>query len=184
MKDPDDDLIDYLGAVIHLAVLERPTCVGVSVTVVDGEVPYAVTATSPDIRVVDATQYVADGPCIATAVEGGTTEVPEILNEERWQLYAQVAAAEGVQSSLPPPLLFEGETIGAVNFYGSEPQTFDDRAHMLAEMISGHAALAVRDADLSFRTAEFATATSVAAETPADLDPMVEQAIGVLMQQQ
>jgi GAF domain-containing protein len=183
-----DELIDYLGAIIHFALLELPTCVGVSITVVAEGVPYTVTATSPEMQIVDASQYIADGPCVRTATEGGVTEipeltkVPEVLDEDRWQLYAQVAAAAGVQSSLSLPLLFKGETVGALNFYGDNPQTFDDRAHMLAEMISGHAALAIFNADLSFRTAEFAAATKVIAQVPRDPDAAQDRAVGVLMQ--
>lgn len=184
LDDPDEDLIAYLGAIIHFALLELPTCVGVSVTVVDGDVPYTVTATGPQTRVVDAAQYVSDGPCLATAAHGDLTEVPDVLDEHRWGLYARAAAAEGVQSSLSLPLLFEHEIIGAVNFYGGTPQTFDDRAHMLAELISGHAAYAMRDADLSLRTRELAAATDVAAEALGSPDDAVEQAVGLLMQLQ
>jgi GAF domain-containing protein len=181
LLDPDDEIISYLQAITHFALLEVPLCVGVSITLVEDGVPYTVTATAPEVAVVDATQYLDSGPCVtAVSMEDPALEVPDVLDERRWQLFAQVAAAKGVRSSLSLPILFEGATVGALNLYGSTPDAFDDRAHMLAEMVSGHAAMAIKNADLSLRTASDAAATAAATESASPA--VVEQALGVLMQ--
>jgi GAF domain-containing protein len=174
----DDDLVDYLRSITHFVVLEVPHCVGISITVVCDDVPFTVVATATQLRQVDAVQYVDGGPCVDTGTFGAENDVPDVLDERRWHLYAQTAAAAGIRSSLSLPLLFEGETVGALNLYGDTPDAFQDRAHVLGEMVSGHAALAISNADLSMLTTELA-ASSAAEAAP---HPAVERAVGVLMQ--
>lgn len=61
VADETLDLVQRLEAVSLLAVTLLPSCVGVSITVlVDGD-PFTVTATSPDIASLDATQYLDGG---------------------------------------------------------------------------------------------------------------------------
>lgn len=180
LLDDDNDLIGYLRAITHFAVLEVPDCVGVSITVVAEDVPYTVCATDLRAQTLDAVQYVDDGPCVDTARVGSRTEVVDVLDEQRWHAYAVAAAAAGVRSSLSLPVLFHGRTIGALNLYGGTPDAFDDRAHMLAELVSGHAALAIRNADLPMRTAQDAAALESVLR--AEPDSIVEQAVGVLVQ--
>jgi GAF domain-containing protein len=182
LSEEEDDVLSYLRAITHFALLEVPDCVGVSITLVVADVPYTVNATDPSmaVRSLDGIQYLADGPCVTTAEQGSPTDVPDILNEQRWQAYAEASAAAGIRSSLSLPLLYEGETIGALNLYGSRPGAFDDRAHMLAEIVSGHAALAIMNADLSMRTAEDAAAIESASRSASDR--LLDEAIGLLVQ--
>src|SRR3954453_11065582 len=76
--DTQDELFGYLAAITRFALLELPTCVGISITVMDAGIPYTVTATGPGTRIADAAQYVDHGPCLATAVDGSVTDLPEI----------------------------------------------------------------------------------------------------------
>src|SRR4051794_12618716 len=175
----EDDLVGYLKAITRFALLEVPQCVGISITIVDDDgIPFTVTATDPQVRAVDGMQYVDDGPCLTALSEGSVMTVGDVLDESRWHAYAESAAARGIRSSLSLPLLFDGETIGALNLYGNSPDAFDDRAHLLAELISGHAAMAISNADLSLRSAQFATDTAVAQAS--EPDPRIEEAVAVL----
>jgi GAF domain-containing protein len=159
-KVADDDLLGYLGAMSRFMLLEVPDCVGLSITVVvDGD-PYTVLATDPQVRAVDASQYLTDGPCLTSIDQAEPIEATDLLDEQRWHTYAQASAAAGIRSSLSLPLRYDGDIIGAFNLYGGTPHAFDDRAHLLAELVSGHAALAIRNADLSLGTAALATAPS------------------------
>jgi GAF domain-containing protein len=177
LLDESDDLLGYLRAIARFAVLEVPGCVGLSITIYDDEgVPYTVLASDPQAQRIDAMQYLSDGPCVDTLDEGRPTDVPDILDERRWAEYARTAAAVGVRSSLSLPMLYENEIVGALNLYGGTPNTFDDSAHLLAELVSGHAALAIHNADLSMRTSE------LAADTERDLARTSEERLELAVQ--
>jgi GAF domain-containing protein len=177
----EEDLVGYLRAITRFALNEVPQCVGISITIIDDQgIPFTVTATDPYVRTLDGTQYLDDGPCLDSIRHGDPIAVDDVLDERRWHAYAESAAARGIRSSLSLPLLFDGSTIGALNLYGSSPAAFDDRAHLLAELISGHAALAIRNADLSLQMADRAAVTSAAPS--AEPDSRVEQAVTVLAQ--
>lgn len=86
-----------------IALRLLPSCVGVSITVlVDGD-PFTVTATSEAMATVDASQYLLDGPCVEGARSGEPVLVGDVLDEGRWQAFAQTAAAQGIRSSLSIP---------------------------------------------------------------------------------
>jgi GAF domain-containing protein len=175
----EEDLVGYLRAITRFALNEVPRCVGISITIIDDQgIPFTVTATDPYVRTLDGTQYLDDGPCLDSIRHGAPIAVDDVLDESRWHAYAESAAARGIRSSLSLPLLFDGSTIGALNLYGSSPEAFNDRAHLLAELISGHAALAITNADLSLQMADRAAVTQ--AERTAEPDPRIEQAIQVL----
>jgi GAF domain-containing protein len=121
LADETLDLVQGLEAVSALALVLLPACVGVSITVVvDGD-PFTVTATSEDVKVVDGTQYLDGGPCVASSESAEDVCVVDVLDEQRWQLYAQAAASNGIRSSLSMPLRSgSGDAIGALNLYASE----------------------------------------------------------------
>lgn len=177
LADETMDLMAGLEAVSVLAVALLPSCVGVSITVVvDGD-PFTVTATSAEATVLDAMQYVDGGPCVVSAVTDRLEPVGDVLDEERWQLYAVAAAAVGVRSSLSMPLRGpDGASFGALNLYAGEPEAFSGKQERIAELFGVHVNDMVRNADLSFMTRDFAR------ELPQRLEDhqRVNEAIGVL----
>ena len=178
LSDVTLDVVEQLENVSSLALMLLPSCVGVSITVlVEGD-PFTVTATSPGIGAVDASQYLADGPCVAAASSGEPVQVEDVLDEQCWQEYAQTAAAHGIRSSLSVPLRREdGELVGALNLYASEPDAFSGRHALVADLFGAHVGDVVSNADLSFMTRDFAR------ELPQRLQDhdKVSQAVGVLM---
>lgn len=172
------DLMDQLAHVSSLAEALLPSCVGVSITVlVDGD-PLTVSATSPEMSVLDAAQYLMDGPCVTAASSGEQVHVDDVLDEQRWQDYALTAAAHGVRSSLSVALRsHDGQRVGALNLYASEPDAFSGKHALVAELFGGHVEDVISNADLSFLTREFAR------ELPQRLleHDKVNQAVGVLM---
>jgi GAF domain-containing protein len=172
------DLVPALEDVAALAVALLPSVVGVSITVfVDGD-PFTVAATGPEAKVVDAAQYLSDGPCLAAARNGEQTGVDDVLDEERWQEYAQTAAAHGIRSSLSVPLRgTDGRHLGALNLYASERDAFAGNEARVAEVFGAHVEEVVRNADLSFMTLQ------AARELPHRLadHERVSQAVGVLV---
>ncbi|MFP5218966.1 MAG: GAF and ANTAR domain-containing protein [Actinomycetes bacterium] len=172
------DLVEGLEAVAGVAVAALPSVVGVSITVVvDGD-PFTVTATSDEMAALDATQYIDGGPCTTAANQPETLIVDDVLDEQRWQLYAQAAAANGVRSSMSLPLRSSGEPLfGALNLYAGEPDAFRGKEAQLAELFGARVEDLVSNADLSFMTREHAR------ELPQRLAEreQVNQAIRVLM---
>jgi len=174
----DTSVLDGLNALSHVAQSLVPSCVAVSLTlVVDGE-PFTVTATSAELAVLDAAQYLEGGPCLdATASLTGVV-VDDVLDEGRWHLYAQTAAARGIRSSMSVPLGGSGGTPpGAVNLYASKPQAFAGQEERLARAFQVPVEQLASNADLSFMTRDLAR------QLPERLEEksVVDRAVGVLM---
>jgi hypothetical protein len=163
-----------IGRIMRLV----PDLVGMSVTLFHQQIPFTVTATSLQARQLDATQYLFDGPCVHAARSGETTQVPDVLDEQRWRQYAQLAALRGVHSSLSVPLMAAGRVQGAVNLYAASPTSFDDRADLVSVVFSGRPGQTTLNADLGFTTRVTASELPVNQERLRDLN----LGIGLLMQ--
>jgi GAF domain-containing protein len=178
VADETLDLVQRLEAVSALALTLLPSCVGVSLTVlVDGD-PFTVTATPGDIASLDAIQYLDGGPCVEAAASHQALVVDDVLDEPRWQLYSQAAAATGVRSSMSLPIPRVGDTpAAALNLYASDPHAFRGVRAEVAALFGAHVGELVENADLSFMTREFAR------ELPQRLDDheQLSQAVGVLI---
>lgn len=172
----DLDLEQGLAVVSDVATTLIPSCVGVSITVVvDGE-PFTVTSTSREMALLDASQYLGGGPCPEAALAQVRLGVDDVLDEGRWQLYAQAAGARGVASSLSLPLTASGRLPGAMNLYAGEPHAFAGKEEMLAEVFGLPADAFVTNADLSFLTRELARQLPERLEDKARVD----RAVGLL----
>jgi len=125
-------------------------------------------------------QYLDGGPCVAVAQEDrdriDVDSIDDLMNEDRWSLFARASAAAGVQSTLSMPLLRGALVIGGINLYASAPDAFEGHHEELADALGASAATAVTNADLSFSTRERAV------QAPADLiaRQAVEMAVGLL----
>lgn len=150
----DDDLLDQLRMTAAEVRVEVPSCVGMSVTMLDEGVTLTLVASDLDVASLDAVQYLGGGPCIA-AVESGEVlgSEAELLDERQWQLFAEASAARGVLSTLSMPVLDQGGTVvGGVNLYGGELLAFEGHHDQLARICGAWAGGAVGNADLSFRS--------------------------------
>ena len=147
------DLLHGLEVLSEAAVSLVPSVVGVSLTVVvDGE-PFTLTATSEEVATLDAAQYLAGGPCVDAAGADRHHCVEDVLDEDRWQLYARAAAVQGVRSSLSLPLGGAGGTTpGAINLYAAEVHAFRGKEHLLSEAFQTPVDAFVTNADLGFAT--------------------------------
>jgi hypothetical protein len=177
LSDQRLDLVSALEGMAALAVALLPWCVGVSLTVVvDGD-PFTVTATADEIREVDSVQYLAYGPCLASASTG---------DPARWRTCSTSSAgtlrpgrrARGIRCRCRCRCRCTAPTGGPSAPSTSTPAAgrFRRRAGTIAELFGGHAQEAVRNADLPFLTRELAR------ELPARLADHAKgnRAIGVL----
>lgn len=156
-----------------------PECVGLSLTLLDGDHTFTLVASNEVIAQLDAMQYLDGGPCPTSVdrVEVIDAEVADLLDEGRWSLFARSSAHAGVGSTLSLPLLLDGKVVGGVNLYAATPQAFDGRHDSMARALGASAAHAVADADLSFRTRVQAAETRDRWVAGAD----VEVALGIIM---
>lgn len=133
-----------------------PDCVGFSLATQEHGVTFTVLANDVDVAVLDAIQYLANGPCVA-AVEDqdhdpSGFDLEDLLDESSWQLFGRATAAKGVRSTLTLPLLFDERVIGSINLYGGSGRTFDGHHQALADLFGAWAPGAITNADLSFDT--------------------------------
>lgn len=156
-----------------------PECVGLSLTLLDDNHTFTLVASDEVIAELDAMQYLDGGPC-PTSVEIGEaleTGMADLLDENRWSLFARASADAGVASTLSLPILREGRPIGGVNLYAATADAFRGRHESMADALDASAAHAVMNADLPFRTRSLATETRDRWTGRRD----VEVALGIIM---
>jgi GAF domain-containing protein len=150
----DDDLLARLQE-ISVKVQELvPDCIGLSVAVIEDDLSLTLVASQREIAVLDALQYLGDGPCREAAREGVTLELNEsdLLDEERWRIFALAGATGAVASTLTLPVMRGEEVVGSVNLYAASGHAFTGLHDQIAELVGGWAPGAIENADLSFST--------------------------------
>jgi GAF domain-containing protein len=153
-RDGDTELEGTLLRMGRKAKRIVPECVGLSLASLHNGITLTLVASSDEIAVLDAVQYLDGGPCVQAAHEDQTLDMSadDLFSEERWMMYAQATAAHGVASSLSLPLMHAGRVIGSINLYASTPHAFEGHHSALADVLGSSAATAVVNADLSFST--------------------------------
>lgn len=130
-----------------------PDLVGVSIAPLNDGLTFTLVATAEEVAVLDAVQYVAGGPCVEGAHAEQVTQFEQnVLDEERWRLFAETTAARAVRSTLTLPVLSAGRVVGTVNLYAASRRAFGGHHEQLAEVFGAWASGAVANADLSFAT--------------------------------
>jgi GAF domain-containing protein len=149
-----------------------PDLVGLSVGIVEDQVTLTLVASTDELAGLDAVQYADDGPCVAAATdwEPLETNIDDLMDEDRWQAFAQASAALGIASSLSLPIPNEGRAVGSVNLYAATPYAFDGHVDELAAAVGTSAEHAIRNADLSFRTLQEAAQAPQRVQERHDLD--------------
>ena len=156
----DSDLHRELELSARLVRSLVPDCVGMSLASVQHGVTFTLVATSEEIAVLDAIQYLHGGPCVDAA---HTDEVLEfhsdddaLLDEAGWHHFARATAAHMVASTLSLPILDDGSVVGTVNLYAASAQAFTGLHDELAAIFEAWAPGAITNADLSFSTRDTA----------------------------
>jgi transcriptional regulator with GAF, ATPase, and Fis domain len=175
----DEQLRADLQQITAAAQQRVPGLVGVSIGLLTEGLVLTYVASGTDAAALDGVQYADDGPCLEALRTGQhvRTDTESLMDEDRWQLFAQASAAAGIRSSLSMPFRRDGEVIGGVNLYGDDVDTFDGHVDDLAAIFGAWAPGAVSNADLSFET------RLEAANSPRRLKEQgqVDQAVGMLV---
>jgi GAF domain-containing protein len=175
----DTDLRKDLERLTFAAEEQVPGLVGVSLALVSEGLVLTYVASDDRVAALDGLQYVDGGPCVE-AIEldrSLTTDMENVLDESRWQIFAQASAAAGIRSTLSMPIRRDGVVTGGVNLYGAHSDTFRGRAEELAELFGAWAPGAVANADLSFASRLEAAKGAEQLREQASVD----QAIGLLV---
>jgi len=174
----DDDLLERLQE-ISVKVQELvPDCIGLSIAVVEDGLALTLVATDPEIAVLDALQYLGDGPCREAVREGTPVALDEedLLDEEKWRIFARAGAAVAVASTLTLPIVRDDQVLGSVNLYAASGHAFAGLHQEIADLVGGWAPGAIENADLSFSTRLAAERAPVQQRARAQIDT----AIGLL----
>jgi len=178
MEDPElDDQLMEMGRVARTVV---PDLVGLSVTVVSEGVTFTLVAPNSAVAALDATQYIDGGPCLEVVEEPGETietRIEDLLDEDRWTVFARSSAAAGIASTLSMSITNgNGEVTGGLNLYASTSDAFTGRHEALAAALGGSAESVITNADLEFSTLERAKQAPTVLRDRAK----IETAVGML----
>lgn len=153
----EGDLLAELSQQAELVRALVPSCVGLSVAVLQDGMAVTLVATDEHIGALDAVQYVHNGPCVE-AVHGdqpiAATHVDML--EYEWTLFASATAAAGIRSTLSLPVITDGHVTGSVNLYATTSTAFDGHHEAVATILGAWAPGAVSNADLTFSTRQTA----------------------------
>jgi GAF domain-containing protein len=171
-------LPQILEQVVHVAARMFSGPIEASITLVAGDSPSTVAFTGDLAIALDERQYEAErGPCLDAAASGETLRVTNLSDDGRWPSYARAAVERGIHSSLSVPLPVQRNVTGALNFYSTNPEGFNEEEVELAQTFAAHAAVAVANAHLYETTATLAEQMRQAMVTRA----VIEQAKGIVM---
>lgn len=175
----DVDLRQDLQRLTAEARQTVPGLVGVSLALMTEDLVLTYVASDYRIAALDGVQYADDGPCLEAIRDEHlvSSDMTALLDESRWQLFAQATAAAGIRSTLSMPFRRGGVVTGGVNLYGAETETFSGMVDVLAGLFGAWAPGAVANADLSFQS------RLEAVKSPARLraQAYVDQAVGLLV---
>jgi GAF domain-containing protein len=180
LQGPDvENLLTELG---RHATRIVPELVGLSLGLAEDGLTFTLLAASPAVAALDAMQYLDGGPCVEVTegrMDSAEVDLTDPLDEQQWQLFAQVSAASGVASSLSLPIYHHGVLVGGVNLYASTPDAFAGRQAQLAQALGTPAAEAVSNADLSFSTRLAAAAAPSQLKDSIDIETATGMIAGV-----
>ena len=172
-------LLDEIIAIGERVREVVPDCVGLSLAYIDQGITLTLVATSTEIAVLDAIQYVAGGPCVDSVAGEQVIEFghDDVMDEARWRLFSEATSAAAVRSTLTLPVVTGGRVTGSVNLYGASVEAFTGHHIELADILGAWAPAAVSNADLAFTTRRMAKrAPGKLAETN-----IIDTAVGMLM---
>ena len=97
-------------------------------------------ATDELVRAADELQYdLGEGPCLTSWASTRVVRSDDLTSEERWPHWSARATQLGILSVISTPLVFRGESLGAMKAYSLEPNAFDQHSEHLLALMTGPA---------------------------------------------
>lgn len=139
-----------------------------------------VASSSKHAQRMDEVQYgFDDGPCLRAAREGYTVHIPDFLTESRFPEYREAIASYGIRSALGIPIRLDKGASAGLDFYSTEPNTFDAAGITVAEGFAREASRSLRLAVRIAQLGEEARNRQLAMESRTAID----MAVGAIMAQ-
>lgn len=139
-----------------------------------------VASSSEEAQRMDEIQYgFNDGPCLEAARDGVTVHVADFLTETRFPEYREAIAASGIRSALGVPIRLDSGASAGLDFYSTEPNTFDEKGIAVAEGFARDTSRALR---LAVRVAE-ATEEAANRQSAMESRTAIDLAVGAIMAQ-
>lgn len=172
------DVEDTLQSLADRIETIVPSTVGVSLAVLTEDLTLTFVSTSSRSLAIDLAQSEHGGPCLESAASGEERSAPDLLDEDRWQMYATAATEEGVRSSLSMPVeTATGSVRASLNVYAADPRAFEGRVELLRAAVGALAGLVTTNADLTFAS----RARAVRAPQELAMRGVVDTAVGFLV---
>ena len=157
-----------------------PLAVGAGISLVDENgACTTVAATDPAVTEADALQFeLGAGPCLRAWDTVSPQYVPDTTTDSRWPAWGRTVAEAGIRSVLSVPLVVQGQEIGAIQVYATEPDAFTEHEEHLLSLLAGPVAVLLGDGRARAPSPRLDDAMQ---EAVADRD-RIERAVGVLME--
>ena len=138
-----------LGLAVEAACSGVPGCDGAAVSLVrPGRTVETMVATSDLAATCEALQHeLGEGPCLDSVWTEPAVHSADLALDLRWPTWGpRVAEDPGVRSILVLRLFTHGGTLGVLNLYSCQPDTFGAEAHEEGSALAAHLAVAVASA--------------------------------------
>jgi GAF domain-containing protein len=106
-----------------------------------------VAATSDLVEKIDQCQYAhRQGPCLDALWERRMIRMDDREAESRWPDFTEEIRGLGITAMCCFRLFTDRNTLGALNLYASEGDSFDEQSEQVGQLFATHAAVALADA--------------------------------------
>ncbi len=136
---------DSAAAVERLALVARdlvPSSVGAGASLMDQTGQRTSTGTTDKVAAAaDVLQYeLGEGPCLSAWATTAVQHIHDTATESRWRTWCAAVQGLGVRSVLSAPMVFKGNSIGAMKVYSTTADSFDIQDEHRLLLLAGAAA--------------------------------------------
>ena len=171
---------EAVGRLVEVARELIPLAAGAGISLVDEDgVCTTVAATDEAVVAANALQFeLGAGPCLRAWDTVSPQYVADTATDLRWPAWAREVARAGIRSVLSVPLVAQGQEIGALEVYATEPHAFTEDEERLLGLLAGPVAVLLGVDRTGRRAPRLDEAMQ---DAVADRD-RIERAVGVLME--
>jgi ANTAR domain/GAF domain len=135
-----------LQRIVDLAVIVIDGCEAAGILIVDEDTVTTAAASSALVFLVDQLQIDAgEGPCLDASTQGSACYAEDLIDDNRWQVFAPSAVAASIRTVLACPL--SAERPGALNLYATLPAAFGATDRAKGQLFATLAGLALNSAE-------------------------------------